>query len=186
VVPFHIHYPEYIFFHICFRFLELLSINQLVTLTTELMGKPEPGNMKNPKRLNERKCRRNVTKKKPMTMPKWMRKLRRFKKPKWWIVIDTDPKNVHKFLTDASGAVVHIPGCSEAGYEPCYCFHLQKSFFFSPEWLIRHDIKFVIIMQGVGDIVITDTHAFHETINFAPNVSMARNLCTNVSINFVG
>jgi len=161
----------------------MLSINQLVTLTTEPIGGAEPGNMKNPKGTNERKCTRKVTKQKRMAVPKWMTKLRRVKKPKWWIVIDTDPENVHKFLIDASGAVVHIPGCSETGHEPCFCFHLQKSFFFTPEWLIRHNIKFVIIMQGVGDIVITDTHAFHEIINFAPNVSMARNLCTNVSIN---
>lgn len=102
---------------------------------------------------------------------------------KGWIVANSDPENVHNLLTAMSTEVVscRIPGCSEQGQKPCPCFHVQKSFFFSPEWLIRHNIRFVIILQSPGDIIITETHAFHEIVNFAPNVTVARNLCTNVS-----
>ena len=55
--------------------------------------------------------------------------------PKGWIVADTDPENLQNLLTAMPAQVVSsgIPGFSEEGQDPCAYFHVQKSFFFSPE-----------------------------------------------------
>ena len=101
---------------------------------------------------------------------------------KIWIIIDTNAQNVRTFLKAAAKDVVdaEIPGSPEEKKEPCPCFHLRKNFFFSPDWLTRHGILFNIIIQQQGDLVITDGDAFHQIINTEENVTVARNLCTDV------
>ena len=103
---------------------------------------------------------------------------------KVWVVLKRSRKNIARFIHIASHQVVEagITGNDEEGQEPCPAFHLPKNFFFSPKWLIEHEIGFNIIIQEFNDVVITDVHGFHEVVNPCANVTIARNLCIDVSL----
>jgi len=102
---------------------------------------------------------------------------------KIWIVTDSSIGNYKVFREKFSRTVTKAKfksGCPEQAQFPCENSFMGKTFFVSLKFLVENQIKFGIIIQEVGDTVITSPFGAHQIVNFSKNVSFARNIVTEV------